>query len=66
MNDYLIVLPCILYIQNEQGYPWSEVRKEKSPTRDLLNADAGLRDFRSWVANTVNLPLHDHAILFTG
>ncbi|XP_063418817.1 A disintegrin and metalloproteinase with thrombospondin motifs 7-like [Mytilus trossulus] len=61
-----IQVTAFLIADTEQAYPWSEVRKEKSSTRDLLNADAGLRDFRSWVANTVNLPLHDHAILFTG
>lgn len=52
--------------QNAQAYPWTEVRKEASASRDTLNADTALRDFRSWVASAVNLPLHDHAILFTG
>lgn len=61
-----IQVTAFVIADNAQSYPWTEVRKEAAPSRDIINADTALRDFRSWVGKNVNLPLHDHAILFTG
>lgn len=34
--------------------------------RNILDADIALKDFRSWVNDTNEIPPHDHAMLFTG
>ena len=52
--------------QRSDSYIWTEIKKEPGTPRALLNADEALKDFRSWVNNSHDLPAHDHAILFTG
>lgn len=64
--NFRVNVAAILLADRSDSYAWTEVKKEPGTPRELLNADEALKDFRSWINNSNELPPHDHAILFTG
>nr|XP_022334633.1 uncharacterized protein LOC111131411 [Crassostrea virginica] len=64
--NFRVNVAALLLADRSDSYIWTEIKKEPGAPRALLNADEALKDFRSWVNNSHDLPAHDHAILFTG
>ena len=57
----------LLLRQRERDSPWVQghVRRPSYTREALIDVEAALRDFTSWLQNT-DLPDYDHAVAFTG
>ncbi|KAL5007656.1 hypothetical protein ScPMuIL_016462 [Solemya velum] len=61
-----IQLAGYIIAESPDVYAASELAKESGNPKALLNADKALKDFRTWIKSTRNVPRHDYAMLFTG